>query len=243
MDLERLGRALRDPVGVLRRRLALVGLLLRFGGMRGARAERFWGERHARFGADDLRGVGRESWTHEDNARDYAQAWEVVRGACGDLDLARARVLDVGCGTGFYAERLRAAGAVDYTGVDIAPTLLPGLAARLAGFRFRQADLTRERPGGGPYDLVLMIDVTQHIVTDEGFAAATGHLRQALAPGGLLLVTSWLVPRARRLSFFERARPLSAYREAFPPAEFDLAAPLPFRGKWLLRVRRRQVAP
>lgn len=239
MDLERLRRALRDPVGLVRRRLALLGLLARFGGMRGARAERFWRERHARYGADDLRGVGRESWTHDDNARDYDAAWEVVRAACGDLDLTRARVLDVGCGTGFYAGRLRAAGVADYTGVDIAPTLLPTLAARHPGFRFRQVDLTRDAPGGGPYDLALMIDVTQHIVRDDDFARAMAHLRDALAPGGLLLVTSWLAPRARSLSFFERARPLAAYQTAFPADRFDLAAPAPFRGKWLLAIRRR----
>jgi SAM-dependent methyltransferase len=232
---DRLRRLLRDPLGVLARRARLLLLHLRFGGMDPRRAERFWTERHARYGADDLRGVGLESWSHEENLRDCEAAGRVVLEAAKGVALERARVLEIGFGTGFYTGCLRAAGVRDYTGVDLAPNLLPALRARHPGFRFEQADITRQAPPGGPYDLVLMIDVTQHLVAAGGFEAAMAHVRASLAPGALFLVTSWL-RGPETLSFFEVARPLSAYVAQFPPPRYRIASPRPCRQKYLLAI-------
>ena len=228
----------RDPVGVLVGRLRLLALRLRYGRLEGDQAAAFWSDRHAKFGADDLRGVGRESWSHEANAADYADAQQRVRGHVDRLGLALegARVLDLGCGVGTYAQMLREAGVVDYVGVDIAPTLLPELRARFPGYRFEQHDLSRSAPQG-PFDLIVMIDVTQHLVAEGAFPAAMGHVRDALAPGGAFVVTSWL-KGPERLSFFEVARPLAAYEEQFPSPEFTLGEREPFREKFLFAIRR-----
>lgn len=228
----------RDPLGVLRGRARLVYLRLRYGRLEGDQAAAFWSDRHAKFGADDLRGVGRESWSHEANAADYADAVLRVQGHIDGLGLAlgEARVLDLGCGVGTYAQMLRDAGVKNYVGVDIAATLLPELRRRFEGYRFEQHDLAQSAPQG-PFDLIVMIDVTQHLVAEGAFAAAMSHVREALAPGGAFVVTSWL-KGPERLSFFEAARPLAAYEEQFPSPEFSFGEREPFREKFLFAIRR-----
>jgi len=239
---ERLSRLRRDPLGVLKGRLKLAYLWLRYRGLQGERAAAFWSDRHARYGADDLRGVGRESWSHAENEADYAAAVRQVRERieAEGVDWERARVLDLGCGVGTYAAMAREAGVEAYVGVDIAETLLPTLRERYPGYRFEQHDLSRSAPSG-EFDLIVMIDVTQHLVAEGAFEAAMAHVRQALAPGGVFLVTSWL-KGPERLSFFEAARPLSAYEAAFPAGEFELGRREPFRDKFLFSIRRKSGA-
>jgi hypothetical protein len=40
----------------------------------------------------------------------------------------------------------------------------------------------------GEYDLVIMIDVTEHLVTRDALEAAFSNIRRALAPGGWFIV-------------------------------------------------------
>ena len=98
-----------------------------------------------------------------------------------------ARVLDVGCGTGFWTEYYAARGA-RYTGVDIAQVSVDRLAARYTAQRFLRADVSDGVPGG-PYDLVNVFDVLYHVTDDARWQAALLHLAGAVVPGGLLLVT------------------------------------------------------
>jgi SAM-dependent methyltransferase len=235
---ERLSRLRHDPLGVLKGRLKLVYLRLRYGGLEGERARAFWSDRHARYGADDLRGVGRESWSHAENEADYADAVRRVRERieAEGVDWQQARVLDLGCGVGTYAAMAREAGAEAYVGVDIAETLLPTLRERYPGYRFEQHDLSQSAPAG-EFDLIVMIDVTQHLVAPGAYEAAMRHVRERLAPGGVFVVTSWL-KGPERLSFFEAARPLSAYQAAFPAGEFEIGRREPFRDKFLFSIRR-----
>ena len=177
-----------------------------------------------------------ESWSDAENRRDYAEAGELVLGQAraAGVELARARVLDVGCGVGFYAGLLAEAGVVDYRGVDVSPVQLPTLRARHPSFQFEALDVTRRRPEG-EYDLVLMIDVTQHLVDDDDFAGAMRHVAGCVAPGGVLLITSWL-KGPERLSYFEVARPRAAYEAGL--VGLEVGESVPFRRKHLLTARR-----
>ena len=74
------------------------------------------------------------------------------------------KLLDIGCGPGFIAERCREMG-VEVTGLDFYPPL-PGKVDR-----FRRVDLERdsleEDPSG--YDAVLLLDVIEHLADPEAF--------------------------------------------------------------------------
>jgi len=150
--------------------------------------------------------------------------------------LAGASVLEIGCGTGFYTEILRRQGARAYVGLDITDALFSELRKKYPDFVFEKGDITRAAPNGR-YDIVLMIDVTQHIVEDRRFFTAMENVKAALKPGGVFIVTSWLTPERIQRQPHEVARPLEAYRQAFPDAAFS--DPRPFRDKNILVIRPR----
>ena len=200
----------------------------------GYAARRYWRDRHRAYGFD-LRGVGNRSLDHEENAAEYREAGRVFLDLCREADIpfGDARVLDIGCGVGFYAGILREQGVTDYRGVDIVDELFGELRERYPGFRFDVHDITAT-PLDDTYDLVLMIDVTQHITVPEKFTAAMEHVRRALRPGGHFVVTSWLQDEETS-SFYEVRRTMEPYRNAFAGAE--LVAPRPFRDKYLFAFR------
>lgn len=99
------------------------------------------------------------------------------------------RILEVGCGTGSSLTMLQRYGKVEAIEPD-APAR--SLASARSGIRVKGGLL----PDGvklkdGAYDLVLMLDVLEHIPDDLGTLEA---LRAKLAPGGRLMVTVPAMP-------------------------------------------------
>jgi len=200
------------------------------------RADKYWKNRLDKYGLD-LRGVGNCTLSSEENERQYREAERVFLDFCRAeaIELKNARVLDIGCGTGFYAEVLRNQGVRAYTGLDITDALFDQLRARYPDFTFMQGDITRSIPPG-PYDLILMIDVTQHIVDAERFSSAMRNVSRALAPQGTLVVTAWLTPEFVQRQPHEVARPMEYYRREFP--DYSFSEPRPFRDKYVFAVRK-----
>ena len=97
---------------------------------------------------------------------------------------AKARILEVGCGTGHNIQMLEQFGKVD--GIEIDPEARAFAEKRL-GRKIASAPLP-ELPGikRGQYDLVAALDVVEHIEDDRAAIAA---LASCLRPGGKLLVT------------------------------------------------------
>ena len=109
--------------------------------------------------------------------------------------LAERLVLDVGCGNGYFALRMRGAGARLVVGVD--PTLLyVAQHAAIRRFMPRQPVHVlpfrlQEVPEAGVFDTVFSMGVLYHQRTP------TGHLdglRQALRPGGELVLETLILP-------------------------------------------------
>lgn len=105
---------------------------------------------------------------------------ETVLGGLGPIS---GRLLDVGCGAGAWAPRLRAAGAQQLVGLDPSPPAIALAAERydaaVAGTieGTELADL-----GGAPFDVIVAADVLEHLVDPW----------QAL-----LKLRSWAAPEAR----------------------------------------------
>ena len=102
---------------------------------------------------------------------------------------ARARVLDVGCGTGVLTRRLARLPAVEtVVGVDPAPVLLErarDLAAELSNAAFQEAD-GRALPFGNEAFDVVVFDSTLSHVPEPKRALAEAH--RVLRPSGWLAV-------------------------------------------------------
>ena len=168
----------------------------------------FWEQRLAE--QFDLRGTGETGLSLDYNRACYTLRAEVLH-AClvraGLLPSGR-RVLDVGCGTGFWTEFYVSRGA-HYTGVDIAQVSVDRLAERYPEQRFVRADVSDGVPGG-PYDVVNVFDVLYHITDDARWQSALRNLAGALAPGGALIVTDVFSERGV-LAEHNVMRPLARY--------------------------------
>jgi SAM-dependent methyltransferase len=179
------------------------------------RPQEFWEERLA--SQFDLRGTGETGLPLAYNRACYRLRADVLGAAlvhAGASPRGR-RVLDVGCGTGFWTDWYVTRGA-DYTGVDIAQVSVDRLAARYPGVRFVRADVSDGVPGG-PYDVVNVFDVLYHITDDARWEAALRHLAGSLAPGGLLLVTDVFADRGA-LAEHNVMRPLARYLDVLGSA-------------------------
>jgi 2-polyprenyl-3-methyl-5-hydroxy-6-metoxy-1,4-benzoquinol methylase len=216
-------KLLSDPFGVLGRRCIHLYERLRFTIAGDYRTVDYWTYRHGKYGFD-LRGVGDKSKTHEENIKLLEQGTQVFLNVCHGANVLfdQARVLDVGCGTGHFAEVLRNNGVKDYLGIDIVDTLFQGLQSKLPGFRFRKVDMSTQ-PMAGAYDLIIAMDILQHIANDDKFIFALKNIRSNLAPGGTIIISTPL-GEFRRESFYFTVRPLNEFRKMF--ADFAFSEPI-----------------
>ncbi len=213
--INRFRNSLRHPFQSLRVRVEAWNERRRYATPTGYRARDYWQARHSFYGFD-LRGGGDKSLSEEGNLQVMRAGGDLVLDLCRthEVHLPGARVLDAGCGAGFYAEILRSAGMTNYTGVDIVPTLFDRLRERFPTFRFRVTDLG-ERLVEGEFDLILFLDVAQYITDEHRFGFALRNLKLALAPDGLLLISAPLGQYHRR-AFYSVVRPLDAFTRHFP---------------------------
>jgi len=95
----------------------------------------------------------------------------------------RPRVLDIGCGTGATLDHLQARGVINAIGADVAADALA--LCRRPGRTLVQADAAAPPFRDGTFDLILALDVIEHVGDDDGALAA---LRALLRSNGRLII-------------------------------------------------------
>lgn len=116
--------------------------------------------------------------------------WLVLRGQTATraavLEVARGLVLDIGCGDRWLSTAIGA--RAEYVGLDYPPTVAQGYAGKPEVF----GDACRLPFGNACADLVLLLDVLEHLRTPE---AALEEAARVLKPGGrLMLQVPFLYP-------------------------------------------------
>jgi len=173
-----------------------------------------------------LHGVGRLNWGIQWNRWMYRVRRHVFLRLVRELsrDLATARVLDVGSGTGFYIERWRELGVPDITGSDITEVAVAQLEKRFPDNRFFRMNIGEDI---GPvandrFDFVTCMDVMIHIVDDTLYQNALTNMCKLLDPGGRLIFSDlFLHAPARRFEYIVH-RPLDAVEDACRLAGFEI---------------------
>jgi 2-polyprenyl-3-methyl-5-hydroxy-6-metoxy-1,4-benzoquinol methylase len=173
----------------------------------------YWNARH-RDHRDSLLGPGCIGLDEAANEDDYAAKWDRVRVAL-EREVVRGatRILDAGCGTGWFTQRVTTLGFADVEGADFS--------AAAAEIAQRNAPTTRVRVGplheitsNEPYDVVMCVDVLFHVVDDGLWKRSVENLAGLTRPDGALVIQDSLneagAPQPAR---HVRFRSLAAYRD------------------------------
>jgi len=128
---------------------------------------------------------------------------------------AGARLLDIGCGTGFLLEQARKAGW-DVRGIELSRWMVEQARQRLPGDVVRQGGYDSGHFREIAFDVVVAVDVIEHVPDPEGFVR---EIANRLRPGGIAcLVTpdigslvaralgeGWWYIQVPHLNYFDRS--------------------------------------
>ncbi|MDP1719138.1 MAG: class I SAM-dependent methyltransferase [bacterium] len=127
-----------------------------------------------------------------------AQAWEGlifktqknrVEKYLIDNDLQSGKVLDLGCGFGWYSRLFSG----DYTGIDNDPGRLAIARAKYPGKKFLEMSADKLDFPDSSFDLVISFLVLHHL-TDGQLTKALAEVRRVLKPSGKFLAIDLAVP-------------------------------------------------
>ncbi len=115
------------------------------------------------------------------------------------ISLPGKKVLDVGCGTGFFS-RFYLRNRAQVTGIDITTTSVEALRISLKDGKFITMDISERIPANEEFledrfDIINMLNVIFHIVEDEKFEIALENLAVCMKEGGYLLLSDYFGDR------------------------------------------------
>lgn len=129
----------------------------------------------------------------------------VVTGWLRDLRLADPRILEVGCGSGWFGPQLAEHGSV--TATDLSDELLARARLRWPQVTYRAGDFAALDLGAEAYDVTVCLEVLSHVADQPAFLGKiAGHLR----PGGYLMLAT------------QNRHVLQTYNDIPPPAPGQL---------------------
>ena len=144
--------------------------------------------------------------------------------------VGQARVLDVGCGTGFYIEQWKRAGAKSVEGLDLTEASVERLADLHPDCRFHRADIADEADSlsSGPFDVVSAYDVLFHIVDDQRYLTALRRIAGLMPSGGYFLYSDNFVHHEHaRSGTYHYSRTIQAIAAALDEAGFEVIERVP----------------
>ena len=228
----------KDPVGLLARTMNKIIIApFKYGRDGGYDAQKYWGDRFSKYG-ETLRASGDEGLSEEENLLKYKQASDLMVSLLHreKINLEQTIALEIGCGTGFYTQLLHDLSVMNYVGVDITDALFPELRQKYLGYQFIKKDVTTEEIGQSSCDLILMIDVIQHIVNEDRLAYAMKSVQQLLARNGIFILAPLMTTKKKHL-FYLHSWKTEDIRKYFPEDEYLFSEGVPFKDNTLLVIR------
>src|ERR1700744_395820 len=116
-----------------------------------------------------------------------------ILSALKQFDVRGAKILEVGCGTGWLSTSLVNFG--DVTAVDLGKEIIDTAKARNPQIDFRSGDIHTMDLPEGTFEVVVTLETFSHVPDQPAFVA---RLARLLKPGGLLLLTTqnkWVFER------------------------------------------------
>lgn len=128
-----------------------------------------------------------ESLANPAARRIYAQRWDYFHTVFQGLKVQKKpiRILDAGCGDGINLKYLDSLDNTVLTAFDYNPLRVQRVKEEFPNVSAHQVDLTDITVDSGPFDLILLSQVLEHIEND---LKALQQLKQLLAPNGRFIV-------------------------------------------------------
>ncbi len=199
---------------------------LRYKAGNGYDAQKFWSERFKRYGTS-LRAAGNVNLTEQENMKMYEKSGRTILDLFKNygIVLKDKRVLEIGCGTGFYTKLVSEIGVLDYTGLDITDALFSKLRHQFPSYKFIRGDITsaslQER-----FDIVLMLNVIEHIVNEKKFTKALINVDNSLIKDGLFVVGA-VLEKTKKHNFYVKYWTLDDIIRRLP--KYEMVAKAPFQ--------------
>lgn len=189
-------------------------------------AEAYWDRRHRLTGG--LRSGGHIGLSEQQNQAFYLRRLATLIELLGMYHEPEAplRLLDAGCGRGYFADALARLGH-EVTGVDVSPEAIAVCREECRG-EYHVSRLHEYR-WAEPYDVVYSIDVLFHILDDELWAQSLSVLAMATRVGGALILTDVVSSEPGPRGNYIVARSAEAYDEVLRPLGFvRQGSPIPY---------------
>lgn len=203
---------------------------------KGYDAALYWQDRFSKY-KDSIKGPGDEGLTEKENLEMYNQAKKTFLKFCKaeKISFTKSKVLEIGPGTGFYTGILKNSGVKNYTGLDITDVAFSKLKKEYPYFRFIKRDITKFSPTE-KYDVVVMIDVIEHIVEEEKLKKAMENISRSLGSKGVFILAP-IMRNSKKKFFYVRYWTLEELEVILKNHKFS--KPIRFRNGYLVSVRHR----
>ncbi len=176
----------------------------------------YWDQRHRRFSPLSSGGVvGIDAGANEIF---YAMRLGRLLDLVGDVSESRAplRVLDAGCGKGWFARAMARFGhRVD--GIDISQAAIEECRAQAADQDEYAVSALADWHPPYMYDVVYSVDVLFHVMDDDAWADSVRNLASLVRLGGRLILSDHGAEADHTWSTYQRTRGLSRYRALVQP--------------------------
>lgn len=173
-------------------------------------ALRYWDTRHAE--VDEWRSGGNVSFDSGTNAIIYAVRLVRLVEALGRVtsEVAPLRVLDAGCGRGFFTRGMSAFGHL-VDGIDASPNAIRHCREQMGDRENYAVSKLSEWLPNYLYDVVFSIDVLFHIMDDDDWQVSVINLARLVRLGGRLLLADHSADEDRVWNSYQKTRSRSRY--------------------------------
>lgn len=180
----------------------------------------------------DLDDVGHRAFGVEYNAFLYRRREEVLGQTLPSLgiELEAAKVLEVGCGSGYWVKRWEELGVDDLVGFDLSSTQIDQLRTRFPDYRFVQGDITtapRDQLLERRFDILTLFDVLYHIVDDDKACRVLKTMASVMDDQSCLLVCDQIVGTDVSLRAHVKFRGRSTFQRLLGEAGLGIRTEVP----------------
>ena len=168
------------------------------------KSEKYWEDRFKKYNLS-YQGIGHDGLTHTNNKKLYNDAGQKIFNTLDQfiLNCKKHKILEIGPGLGYYTNLLNQYGVKNYVGIDITAYYFNYLKEAFPNYQFIKKDVSTTEIEK-VFDVIIMIDVIQHIVTYDKFIFTLQNIDNALSKNGIILISGFHYKKKLNFLFYEK---------------------------------------